>query len=152
MPSMYADMWTAAKGMYKMEPAMADGGEVIIYAPHVNDVSRVHGELIEGIGYHCRDYFVEQWPRFSRYPGGILAHSTHLKGAGIYDAASSVETPRVNVTLATGITPERCARINLGFVDHRSIHRDDWPTDVGNDTLMVPRAGEVLYRVGQPPA
>ena len=80
MPSMYADMWTAAKGMYKMEPAMADGGEVIIYAPHVNEVSRVHGALLDEIGYHCRDYFVEQWARFAHYPGGILAHSTHLKG------------------------------------------------------------------------
>ena len=49
MPSMYSDMWTAAKGMYKMEPAMADGGEVIIYAPHVNEVSRVHGALLDEI-------------------------------------------------------------------------------------------------------
>ena len=28
MPSMYADVWTAGKGMYKIEPAVADGGEV----------------------------------------------------------------------------------------------------------------------------
>jgi lactate racemase len=35
MPSeMYDDLWTAAKAMYKTEPAIADGGEVIIYAPH----------------------------------------------------------------------------------------------------------------------
>jgi nickel-dependent lactate racemase len=151
MPTMYGDMWTAAKGMYKIEPAMADGGEVIIYAPHVNEVSRVHGSLLDEIGYHCRDYFVEQWTRFAHYPGGILAHSTHLKGAGTYDAASAVETPRVEVTLATGIPRERCERVNLGYVDHRTIDRDEWPTDLGYDTLLVPRAGEVLYRVGQPP-
>jgi nickel-dependent lactate racemase len=151
MPSMYADMWTAAKGMYKMEPAMADGGEVIIYAPHVNEVSYVHGSLLQEIGYHCRDYFVEQWPRFAHYPGGILAHSTHLKGAGTFDAASAVETPRVKVTLATGISRERCERVNLGYLDHHAIDRDQWPTDLGHDTLLVPRAGEVLYRVGQPP-
>ena len=151
MPSMYADMWTAAKGMYKMEPAMADGGEVIIYAPHVNEVSYVHGSLLEEIGYHCRDYFVEQWGRFAHYPGGILAHSTHLKGSGTFDAANAVETPRVEVTLATGIPRERCERVNLGYVDHRTIDRDEWPTDLGHDTLLVPRAGEVLYRVGQPP-
>ena len=28
MPPMYDDLWTAAKGMYKTEPAVADGGEV----------------------------------------------------------------------------------------------------------------------------
>jgi nickel-dependent lactate racemase len=151
MPSMYADMWTAAKGMYKMEPAMVDGGEVIIYAPHVNEVSHVHGSLLDEIGYHCRDYFVEQWARFAHYPGGILAHSTHLKGAGTFNAASAVETPRVEVTLATGIPSERCERINLGFLDHRTISPDEWPTEVGHDTLLVPRAGEVLYRVGRPP-
>jgi nickel-dependent lactate racemase len=151
MPPMYADMWTAAKGMYKMEPAMADGGEVIIYAPHVNEVSHVHGSLLDEIGYHTRDYFVEQWGRFAHVPGGILAHSTHLKGAGTFDAASAIETPRVEVTLATSIPSERCERINLGFLDHRTISRDDWPTELGHDTLLVPRAGEVLYRVGEPP-
>ena len=151
MPSMYADMWTAAKGMYKMEPAMADGGEVIIYAPHVNEVSYVHGSLLDEIGYHCRDYFVEQWARFARYPGGILAHSTHLKGCGTFEPANAVETPRVEVTLATAIPRERCERINLGYLDHHTIDRDEWPTDLGHDRLLVPRAGEVLYRVGQPP-
>ena len=43
MPAMYDDLWTAAKGMYKMEPAVADGGEVVIYAPHVTEVSHMHG-------------------------------------------------------------------------------------------------------------
>ena len=86
MPAMYEDLWTAAKGMYKTEPAVADGGEVIIYAPHVREVSHVHGHVIEEIGYHCRDYFLAQWDRFGGFPGGILAHSTHVKGLGTYDA------------------------------------------------------------------
>jgi len=32
----YNDLWTAAKAMYKTEPAIANGGEVIIYAPQVD--------------------------------------------------------------------------------------------------------------------
>ena len=82
MPAMYDDLWTAAKGAYKTEPVVADGGEVVIYAPHVGEISHVHGRLIDEIGYHCRDYFLGQWDRFQGYPGGILAHSTHVKGVG----------------------------------------------------------------------
>ena len=93
MPAMYDDLWVAAKGMYKMEPAVADGGEVVIYAPHVTEVSHVHGKLIDQVGYHCKDYFVKQWDRFQDVPGGILAHSTHVKGLGSYDPATGVETP-----------------------------------------------------------
>jgi nickel-dependent lactate racemase len=147
MPEMYADLWTAAKGMYKVEPAVADGGEVIIYAPHITEVSHTHGRLIDEIGYHCRDYFLGQWERFQHYPGGVLAHSTHVKGLGTYDAATGVERPRVTVTLATGISPERCARINLGYRDPRSIDVEAWVRREEEGTLVVPRAGEMLYRL-----
>jgi nickel-dependent lactate racemase len=145
MPSMYDDLWTAGKGMYKSEPVVADGGEVIIYAPHVTDVSRVHGKMIDEVGYHCRDYFLAQWDRFKHYPGGILAHSTHVKGNGTYDAAASVEEPRVQVTLATGIPPEHCALVNLGYTDPARVDPRDYEGDA--KTLVIPRAGEMLYRV-----
>jgi lactate racemase len=150
MPAMYDDLWVAAKGMYKMEPAVADGGEVVIYAPHVREVSHVHGALIDSVGYHCKDYFLKQWERFKDVPGGILAHSTHVKGLGRYDAATGVETPRIRVTLATGIPRERCERINLGYLDPASVDVESWKKDPA--TLVVPRAGELLYRVGPRPA
>jgi nickel-dependent lactate racemase len=152
MPRLYDDLWTAAKGMYKMEPAIADGGEVIIFAPHVNEVSRTHGRVLDEIGYHCRDYFVAQWDRFKRYPGGILAHSTHVKGLGTFDVDSGVETSRIRVTLATGIPRERCERVNLNHMDPDEIDVDRAAAEWGDDSLVVPRAGEFLYRVGRPPA
>jgi nickel-dependent lactate racemase len=152
MPPMYDDLWTAAKGAYKSEPAVADGGEVVILAPHVREVSYVHGRLIDEIGYHCRDYFLAQWDRFAGYPGGILAHSTHVKGLGTFDARRGVESPRITVTLATGISPERCARINLAYQNPADVDLDEWSTDNAHASRMVPRAGELLFRVGQPPA
>ncbi|HEU5403687.1 MAG TPA: lactate racemase domain-containing protein, partial [Terriglobales bacterium] len=82
LPELYDDLWTGAKGMYKLEPAIADDGEVVIYSPHITEVSYTHGKLIDEIGYHCRDYFMKQWDRFRHYPGGVLAHSTHVKGLG----------------------------------------------------------------------
>jgi len=149
MPEMYRDLWTAGKGMYKIEPAVADGGEVIIYSPRLNEVSFTHGKLLEEIGYHCRDYFTKQWDRFKHYPGGVLAHSTHVKGLGQYDLASKVETPRIRVTLATGIAKERCERINLGYLDPATIHIDEWQGREREGILVVPRAGEMLFRVRQ---
>ena len=148
MPPMYDDLWTAAKGAYKSEPVVAEDGEVIIYAPHVKEVSYVHGRIIDEVGYHCRDYFLGQWDRFRHYPGGILAHSTHVKGLGTYDALSDVETPRIQVTLATGIPEERCARVNLGYKDHARVDARDYEGDA--KTLVIPRAGELLYRIGAP--
>ena len=126
MPAMYRDLWTAAKGMYKTEPVVADGGEVVIYAPHVTQVSEVHGALISEIGYHCRDYFVHQWDRFRGYPGGILAHSTHVRGLGTFDRSSGQEAPRIRVTLATAIPRETCERINLGYLDPATVDPLDW--------------------------
>jgi nickel-dependent lactate racemase len=147
MPSLYDDLWTAGKGMYKVEPAVADGGEVVIFAPHISEVSYTHGKLIDEIGYHCRDYFLAQWDKFKGYPGGVLAHSTHVKGLGEYDKSSGRETPRIQVTLATAIPRERCRRINLGYLDPATVHPQEWQGREDEGILMVPRAGEMLYRV-----
>jgi nickel-dependent lactate racemase len=145
IPEMYGDLWTAAKGMYKLEPAIADGGEVIIFAPHITEVSYVHGKYIEEIGYHVRDYFLAQWDRFKGFPWGVLAHSTHLRGAGTFEAG--VERPRIRVTLATGIPRERCERIGLGYVDPRTVDPETWAGREDEGVLLARRAGEILYRV-----
>jgi len=147
MPRLYDDLWTAGKGMYKMEPAVADGGEVVIFAPHISEISYTHGKVIEEIGYHCRDYFLAQWDRFKGYPWGVVAHSTHVKGLGQYDASTGRETPRVQVTLATGIPEARCRRVNLGYLDPATIQRQEWEGREDEGILVVPRAGEMLYRV-----
>ncbi len=147
MPApIYDDLWTAAKAMYKTEPVIADEGEVIIYAPHITEVSYTHGRLIDQVGYHVRDYFLKQWDRFKNVPGSILAHSTHVKGAGTYDPVTGVETPRIRVTLATGIPEERCRQINLGYADYREIDPQEWTGREADGILLVPHAGEMLYR------
>jgi nickel-dependent lactate racemase len=146
MPKLYDDLWTAPKGMYKVEPAIADGGEVVIYAPHVSEVSYTHGADIDKIGYHCREYFTRQWDKFKTAPKSVLAHSTHLRGKGTYDAAAG-ERPRVKVTLATGISEERCARLNLGYRDPASVNLAEWRDREHEGVKLIPRAGETLYRL-----
>ncbi len=139
MPEMYDDIWTAAKGMYKLEPVVEDGGEVIIYAPHITELSYTHGKLLDEIGYHVRDYFLKQWDRFKDYPWGVLAHSTHLRGIGTYE--NGVEKPRIRVTLATGIPKERCERVNLGYRDPATINPEEWMGREDEGILVVPHAG-----------
>ncbi len=145
MPShIYDDLWTAAKAMYKTEPAIADGGEVIIYAPHITEISYTHGKLIDEVGYHVRDYFTKQWDRFKNVSGSILAHSTHVKGAGTFE--DGIELPRIHVTLATGIPEERCQRVKLGYLDYKKINVEEWKNREQEGVLFVPHAGEMLYR------
>lgn len=147
MPLMYNEIWVGAKGMYKMEPVVADGGEVIIYAPHIHEFSVVHGKYIKQIGYHVRDYFVKQPGKFTSIPGGVLAHSTHLRGKGTYDPVSGIESPRIRVTLATGIPEAECRAVNLGYRDPAGIDVDEWLSRQDENLLVVPRAGEFLYRL-----
>ncbi len=147
MPEMYPDIWTAAKGMYKAEPAVIDDGEVVIYAPHITEFSYTHGVWLEKIGYHCRDYFLKQWKLFAEVPRGVLAHSTHLRGQGAFDEATGFERDRIRVTLATGISEERCARMNLGYLDPREIVFKEWLGREDQGILFIPRAGETLYRL-----
>jgi nickel-dependent lactate racemase len=149
-PPMYDELWVAGKCMYKLEPVLADGAELIIYAPHLHEVSVVHGRLIREIGYHCRDYFLKQWDRFQHYPWGVLAHSTHVHGIGTYE--NGVETPRVRVVLATGIPEDECRRINLGYRDPRSIRIEDFQGREAEGVLHVPKAGERLYHQARKPA
>lgn len=143
-PAMYDELWTAGKCMYKAEPVVADGGKVIIYAPHLKEVSRTHGKLICEIGYHCRDYFLKQWDRYKEIPWGVLAHSTHVKGVGRYE--NGVETPRVEVILASQITESDCRQLNLGYMNPGTVNPQDFRHREKDGVLFIPKAGEMLYR------
>jgi lactate racemase len=148
-PAMYDELWVGGKCAYKLEPVVADGGELIIYAPHIHEISIVHGALIREIGYHVRDYFVKQPGRFTHVPRGVLAHSTHVKGIGSFEAG--VESPRITVTLATGIPEAECRAVNLGYRDFRKIDADHWKGHEAERRLYVPKAGETLYRLKNDP-
>ncbi len=144
-PQMYDDIWTAGKVMYKLEPVIAEGGELIIYAPHIEEISYVHGKVLKEIGYHTRDYFLKQMEKFEGVPRGIMAHSTHVKGIGTFE--DGIEKPRVTVKLATNIPEDVCRTVNLGFVDYRTIDFKDWENREDEGILFVPKAGEILHRV-----
>lgn len=143
-PTMYDELWTAGKCMYKSEPVVAEGGRVIIYAPHLHEVCLAHGSTILKIGYHTRDYYLKQWERFKHEPWGVLAHSTHVKGIGTFE--NGVETPRAEVILASRISEADCRRLNLGYLDPDTVNPDDYRDREDEGILFIPKAGEILFR------
>lgn len=147
-PPMYDELWTAAKAMYKLEPALAEGGELIIYAPHLDTVSHVHGSWILEVGYHVLPYFLEQWDRFAHVPLGVLAHSTHLRGDG--RMVNGVEKPRAQVTLASRIPKETCDALALGYLDPNTVDPTEFQGREDEGILYVPKAGETLFKTKEP--
>jgi nickel-dependent lactate racemase len=143
--AMYDEIWTAGKVMYKLEQVVAEQGTLIIYAPHVAEISRTWGDYIERIGYHTRDYFLPRMEQFRDVPRGVLAHSTHVCGTGVCE--NGIERPDVNVVLATSIPAETCRRVNLGYLDPGSIELSDYMNREAEGILFVDHAGEILYRL-----
>jgi len=144
-PEMYDDIWTAGKVMYKLEPILADGGTLIIYAPHITEISYSHGKWLDKIGYHTRDYFLKRMEQFAGIPRGVIAHSTHVKGIGTF--INGIEKPRANVVLATSISPERCKKVNLDYMNPNDINIADYENREDEGLLVVHHAGEVLHRL-----
>lgn len=148
-PAMYNELWTGGKCMYKLEPVLADGGELIIYAPHIAEICLAHREVILRVGYHCRDFFLKQWDRYQRYPWCVLAHCSHVYGQGTFE--NGRETPRARVTLATAIPADACRRINLAYRDPRAVRPGDYTNREHEGILLVPQAGEMLFQLRHPP-
>jgi len=144
-PEMYDELWTGGKVMYKLESVVAPGGTLIIYAPHIHEVSKTWGKDMAKIGYHTVDYFLAQPQNFSDIPRGVLAHSTHVRGIGKLE--NGVEQPRIKVILASSIPEEECLKINLGYMDYRYIDLNDYKNREEEGILFVEKAGEVLHRV-----
>ncbi len=144
-PEMYDELWVAGKVMYKLEPVVAEGGKLIIYAPHLKEISSTWGHYLERIGYHVRDYFLKQPDRFKDIPRGVMAHSAHVKGLGTFE--NGEEKPRIEVILATAISEQMCRRLNLGYMDPASIRIEEYRDRENEGILFVDHAGEVLHRL-----
>ncbi len=144
----YDEIWTAGKGSYKLQfpGVMAKGGEVIIYAPHIQcfHSQQEMENSIKEIGYHCKEYvlqYVKEFPDFSR---NVAAHVINVRGSGTYNQKTEEENCDFRVTLATGIPEDVCHKIGLGYRDPATIHREDF----GNSNqLWIEHGGKYLYKL-----
>jgi nickel-dependent lactate racemase len=140
----YDELWVGGKASYKLGAIIEEGGELIIYAPHLTKLSETHGALIEKYGYapleSVRDMLgVSQELRENLC---IAAHLAHVAYAGRLDEDGKI-VPRYRITMATGLDEETCRRVNLGYIDYRSFDYEAMRSDP--DTLIVADAGRDLY-------
>jgi len=140
----YDELWVGGKASYKLGAIIEEGGELIIYAPHLTKLSETHGALIEKYGYapleSVRDMLgVSQELRENLC---IAAHLAHVAYAGRLDDQGKI-VPRYRITMATGLDEETCRRVNLGYIDYRSFDYEAMRSDP--DTLIVADAGRDLY-------
>jgi nickel-dependent lactate racemase len=142
----YDELWVGGKASYKLGAIIEEGGELIIYAPHLTRLSETHGALIEKYGYApletVRDMLGVS-PEL-RENLCIAAHLAHVAYAGRVDEHGRV-VPRYNITMATGLDEETCRRVNLGYRDYRTLDYEAMRSDP--DTLVVSDAGRDLYQV-----
>jgi nickel-dependent lactate racemase len=142
----YDELWVGGKASYKLGGIIEEGGELIIYAPHLRSISETHGKLIEKYGYAPLDRVREMVALSSELQNNlaVAAHLAHVSYAGKRDAEGRV-VPRYRITMASALDEETCRRVHLGFMDHRQFRREDYENNP--DTLVVDRAGRDLYLV-----
>ena len=142
----YDELWVGGKASYKLGGIIAEGGELIVYAPHLRAISETHGLLIEKYGYAPLDRVREMVALSTELQANlaVAAHLAHVSYAGQRDENGRV-VPRFRITMASALDQATCERVNLGFMDHRQFRRENYDSDP--DTLVVERAGRDLYLV-----
>lgn len=143
--SKYEDYWTGAKAFYKLEPIIADGGEIVVYAPHINEISFTHDDLLRKIGFHVVDYFKAHLDdKYCGLPKTALAYSALVKGKGRYEYGR--ESTRISHKLAVGIPRERLESINLEWADYHNYNIGNLQELKAEGFKVVMNAGETLYK------
>jgi len=142
----YDELWVGGKASYKLGGIIEEGGELIIYAPHLRTISETHGRLIEKYGYAPLDRVREMVALSTELQSNlaVAAHLAHVSYAGQRDETGRV-VPRYRITMASALDEETCRRVHLGFMDHRKFRREVYENDA--NTLVVERAGRDLYLV-----
>ncbi len=142
----YEELWLGGKASYRLGAIVKNGGELIIYAPHLRCISETHGEMIERYGYAPLEIVRELVAQSGELQQNlcVAAHLTQVAFAGMTDKNGKI-VPRYRITLASQIDAKTCHQVNLGFLDYREFRREDYENDA--DTLIVERAGRDLYLV-----
>src|SRR4029077_20438268 len=105
----YDELWVGGKASYKLGSIIETGGELIIYATHLNQLSATHGRLIEKYGYAPLEQVREmvEWSDELRANLCVAAHLAHVSYGGMQNAAGNL-VPRYRITLASAVPEDVC--------------------------------------------
>jgi nickel-dependent lactate racemase len=142
----YDELWVGGKASYKLGGVIEPGGELIVYAPHLKEISVTHGRLIEKYGYAPLEQVREMVESSDELRANlcVAAHLAHVS-YGSAPRADGTLGPRYRITMASGLDEDTCRRVNLGYLDYRSFRIEDYAADP--DTFVVDEAGRDLYLV-----
>jgi hypothetical protein len=144
----YDELWVGGKASYKLGGIIEDGGELLIHAPHLRELSATHGRLIEKYGYAPLEQVRDMVAGSDELRANlcVAAHLAHVSyGSRMSDGRV---LPRYRIVLASGVPEATCARVNLGFADWRTVDIAGAASDP--DALVVENAGRDLYLVANP--
>ena len=140
----------APRAYFGGDDTVADGGELILYAPGV-----------------CARYPRRMAARSARWDSTaghtLLAHPEAWQPHGVSPLALTLgvlikgdapmidgrEAPRIHVRLATGMSSDECRALDVGYEDPDQVAREieAAPADViDEDRLVMHNAGSVLWR------
>jgi nickel-dependent lactate racemase len=144
----YDELWVGGKASYKLGSIIETGGELIIYAPHLSQLSATHGHLIEKYGYAPLEQVREMVEGSDELRANlcVAAHLAHVSYGSARDASGRL-TPRYRITLASAVPEDACRRVNLGYLDHSKLRMEDYESD--SETLIVEDAGRDLYLLAE---
>jgi len=141
----YEELWLGGKASYRLGGIVEEGGELIIYAPHLRCISETHGADIEKFGGYAPLEKIKELVAASGELQSNLCVAAHLAHVAFAGSTDSAHEMRYKITLASQVSEENCRRVNLGFLDYQTFRRSDYENDA--DTLIVERAGRDLYLV-----
>lgn len=146
IPEYYDEIWTAAKGSYKLQRpgVMAECGEIILYAPHINyfHSNKSMNNDIQKVGYHCRDYIKNYLLKYPGYCKNSAAHLMNVIGPGVYNVKKNKEKLYFKLTLSTSIPKDVCKAVCLGYRDPKTIRKEDF---MEQGKLWIEDGGKYLY-------
>ena len=141
MDEHYDELWTGGKASYKLGGIIEDGGELVIYAPHLKQISVTHGEFIEKFGYAPIEK-VRKMATESEELSKNLCVAAHLAHVSFAGSEANPEKPKYQITLASSVNADICKKVNLNFADYNQINLDELRNDY--ETFVVEKAGRDL--------
>ncbi len=145
IPERQADLWTAAAFIPLLESLVADGGTLMLVAPHISQLSISHRALFDAISLpgHPQPGFIAGTPQLTWQ--ALVRHFLRQRLGIVERAGNLQESPRYRLVLATGLPAKVLQKLEVS-----GENPDDVLAAIASDAQTSPsqivvQAGEDRY-------